>query len=373
MANKNQLIRYLSIDEMLRNRQKNFPTKAAIIAIIEERTDKEYSASSLEKDLRAMRDGFFAPIEFNNVERGYFYGTKNKGKDRKITYELDLEYRFLSISLSKNDVFALNLAESVLQGFKDVGILSGFSDAVDKVMDAVEIRKQLGNDQKKNAIVQLSTPTYTKGRELLSDLVRAINEGKQVNFIYYKFANQANLQAENQPQNQAENQAEKQENELLRVAHPYLLKEFKGRWYMIAYTDARKTIQTFGLDRISDLLISQKSAIPPEKHNFSPENYYENCFGVTRKADERIEKIILSFNTFRGNYIKTQPIHHSQQEIINDAQEYRISLDLMINFDLIMEILSYGDDVKVLEPMRLVDEMKNILQKTLNKYIVSSE
>ncbi len=357
MANKNQLIRYLSIDEMLRNRQKNFPTKAAIIAVIEERTDKEYSASSLEKDLRAMRDGFFAPIEFNNVERGYFYGTKNKGKDKKITYELDLEYRFLSISLSKNDVFALNLAESVLQGFKDVGILSGFSDAVDKVMDAVEIRKQLGNDQKKNAIVQLSTPTYTKGRELLSDLVRAINEGKQVNFIYHKFANQA----------------EKQENELLRVAHPYLLKEFKGRWYMIAYTDARKTIQTFGLDRISDLLISQKSAIPPEKHNFSPENYYENCFGVTRKADERIEKIILSFNTFRGNYIKTQPLHHTQQELINDAQEYRISLDLMINFDLIMEILSYGDDVKVLEPARLIEKMKEILQKTLNRYIVSSE
>ncbi len=358
MANKNQLIRYLSIDEMLRNRQKNFPTKAAIIAIIEERTDKEYSASSLEKDLRAMRDDFFAPIEFNNVERGYFYGTKTKGKDKKAIYELDLEYRFLSISLSKNDVFALNLAESVLQGFKDVGILSGFSDAVDKVMDAVEIRKQLGNDQKKNAIVQLSTPTYTKGRELLSDLVRAINEGKQVNFIYNKFANQANLPAE------------KQENDLLRVAHPYLLKEFKGRWYMIAYTDARKTIQTFGLDRMSDLLISQKSAIPPEKHNFSPENYYENCFGVTRKADERIEKIILSFNTFRGNYIKTQPIHHSQQELINDAQEYRISLDLMINFDLIMEILSYGDDVKVLEPTRLIEKMKEILQKTLSKYEV---
>ena len=76
---------------MLRNRQKNFPTKAAIIGIIEERTDKEYSASSLEKDLRAMRDDFFAPIEFNNVERGYFYGTKVKGKGKKTSYELDLE------------------------------------------------------------------------------------------------------------------------------------------------------------------------------------------------------------------------------------------------------------------------------------------
>ncbi len=364
MANKNQLIRYLSIDEMLRNRQKNFPTKTAIIALIEERTDKEYSASSLEKDLRAMRDDFFAPIEFNNVERGYFYGTKNKGKNQKTIYELDLEYRFLSISLSKNDVFALNLAESVLQGFKDVGILGGFSDAIDKVMDAVEIRKQLGNDQKKNAIVQLSTPTYTKGRELLSDLVRAINEGKQVNFIYHKFANQSN----NQPENITANITENLEKDLLRTAHPYLLKEFKGRWYMIAYIEAKETIQTFGLDRMSDLLISTKSAIPPEKHNFSPENYYENCFGITRKLDERIEHIVLSFNTFRGNYIKTQPIHSSQKEIINDTQEYRISLDLMINFDLIMEILSYGDDVKVLEPTRLVTDMKNILQKTLNKY-----
>jgi len=54
LANKNQLLRYLIIDEMLRNKQRKYPSKDEIITNIQERTDKNYSNSALEKDLKAM-------------------------------------------------------------------------------------------------------------------------------------------------------------------------------------------------------------------------------------------------------------------------------------------------------------------------------
>ncbi len=139
MPNKNQLLRYLIIYELLRNRQHKFPTKERIIETIQERTDTDYSVSAFEKDLKIMREQFGAPIEFHNLERGYFYGYKQKNKRGEIHYEIDREYRFMSISLSQKDLVALNFAESILQSFKNSQIFEDFSDAINKVLDAVEV------------------------------------------------------------------------------------------------------------------------------------------------------------------------------------------------------------------------------------------
>ncbi|MGD1842465.1 MAG: helix-turn-helix transcriptional regulator [Thermonemataceae bacterium] len=345
MANKNQLLRYLIIDEMLRNRQRKYPSKQDIIETITERTDRDYSDSSLEKDLRAMRTHFNAPIEFHNGRRGYFYGWKEKNRLGDMLYEEDKDYRFMSISLSKKDVIALNLAESVLEGFKGMGLLEGFSDAVDKVLDVVEIGKQLDDGEKsKKSVIQFDTPSYVKGRELLAMLVKAIQEQKQVSFEYQKFNS---------------------EERSVRKVHPYLLKEFKGRWYLVCYED--DMIKNFGLDRMANVTLLEKSAIPPEKVGFNAAEHFKYCYGIA-KLSETPDKIILSFSRFYANYIKTQPIHPTQKELISNEEEYRISLEIIINPELISLLLSFGPSLKVISPQKLVDLMKEELEKTLNMY-----
>ncbi|MFN3316761.1 MAG: helix-turn-helix transcriptional regulator, partial [Raineya sp.] len=326
-------MRYLTIDEMLRNKQRKYPSKEEIIATIQERTDKNYSDSSLEKDFKAMRSQFGAPIEFHNLYRGYFYGYKNKNKRGEMSYEEDTEYKFMSISLSQKDLIALNFAESVLQSFRDTPIFAEFSDAINKVLDAVEINKQLKDTaQERKNFVQTENAGYTEGRKWLSDILSAIKSQKQIRFAYKKFS-----------QTQSEE----------RILHPYLLKEFKGRWYVIGYNPEKQRTATFALDRIMSLEISSLSVMYPEKIGFEAETFYDNCFGITRLQDEKVEHIVLSFTPFWSDYLKTKPLHHTQKILVDDAQEFRISLELIINYDLLTELLSYGSSLQVLAPTRL--------------------
>ncbi|MDW8295911.1 MAG: WYL domain-containing protein, partial [Raineya sp.] len=325
-----------------------FPSKEHIIETIQERTGLAYSASAFEKDLKIMREQFGAPIEFHNLERGYFYGYKQKNKKGGMRYEMDNEYRFMSISLSQKDLVALNFAESVLQGFKHSQIFEDFADAINKVLDAVEVGKQLKDSPRKmQDFIQPENATYPKGRKWLGDILWAIKNYKQIHFAYKKFT-----------------QTEAEE----RILHPYLLKEFKGRWYVIGYYPEKERIATFALDRIQSLKISDFSVLYPEKLGFEPESFYQNCFGITRLQEEQVEHIVLSFSPFVGYYLKSKPLHQTQKILVDNEQEFRISVELIINPDLVSELLSYGRNLKVLAPERLRQIIREELEKNLNNY-----
>lgn len=88
-------------------------------------------------------------------------------------------------------------------------------------------------------------------------------------------------------------------------------------------------------------------------------NFDTNCSSVKflfRKTDiNQVEEIILSFEPFQGKYIKTLPLHETQQVIVDDENELQIRLKLYLTHDLVMELLSYGSTLKVIKPKVLAD------------------
>jgi predicted DNA-binding transcriptional regulator YafY len=151
-----------------------------------------------------------------------------------------------------------------------------------------------------------------------------------------------------------------------RVAEPYGLKEFKGRWYLIARDQKDSSIKTFGLDRIQDLVITRKRFDAPK--NFNANTLFKNCFGIINPADGKVENIILSFDSFQGKYIKSFPLHETQQLLVDNEKEVRIGLSLHVTHDLVMELLSYGDTVVVIKPTSLRKNLRAIGNATLNHY-----
>jgi len=87
---------------------------------------------------------------------------------------------------------------------------------------------------------------------------------------------------------------------------------------------------------------------------------FRYCFGVINLDDVPPQEIILSFAPEQGKYIKSYPIHESQEVLADDDHELRIKLTLFITHDLVMEILSYGMSVKVISPEQLVHEVNAI-------------
>jgi predicted DNA-binding transcriptional regulator YafY len=149
-----------------------------------------------------------------------------------------------------------------------------------------------------------------------------------------------------------------------RTVEPLALKESHHRWYLIAKDRKDKKIKTFGLDRISNLIFDkQKFEYPKE---FSADDMFYNSFGVITEGST--QNIILSFDADQKKYLGSLKIHHSQRELLNDQHEFRISLKMKITYDLIKEILSYGDAVEVLEPKLLRAELRKIAKRTLKHY-----
>ncbi len=151
-----------------------------------------------------------------------------------------------------------------------------------------------------------------------------------------------------------------------REVEPYALKEFKSRWYLLAKDLKDEKTKTFGLDRIAELEIGKKRFEWPL--DFNVNKLFENSFGIINPTDGKCEEVTLSFEAFQGKYIKSFPLHHSQQVLEDNEDETIIKLSVNITYDFVMELLSYGDRVKIISPASLKKSICENYANALNQY-----
>ncbi len=95
---------------------------------------------------------------------------------------------------------------------------------------------------------------------------------------------------------------------------------------------------------------------------------FRNCFGIIGPSGHELQEVVLSFTQFQGKYIKSLPLHESQEILIDHEEELRIRLRLYVTHDFFMEILSYGDTVKVIQPDNLIQDLITSYRKALLQY-----
>jgi len=150
------------------------------------------------------------------------------------------------------------------------------------------------------------------------------------------------------------------------VGEPYAVKEFKNRWYLIIKEKHENFYTTFGLDRITDFEITNQKF--QKKADFDIKEAFRNNYGIMTYWGEKPVEIVLQFEPLQGKYVKSLPLHHSQQVLVDMPNELQISLYLIPTFDFRMELLSYGNSVKVLKPESLKNELIEIYKKALEQY-----
>lgn len=105
-----------------------------------------------------------------------------------------------------------------------------------------------------------------------------------------------------------------------------------------------------------------------EPAGFNAKEHFRNSFGINVPYDDEPQEIILSFDPVQGKYLKSQPLHESQEILLDTEKELRLRITVYVTHDLVMELLSFGDNVKVVKPEGLVDELTRILQRSLKNY-----
>ena len=213
-----------------------------------------------------------------------------------------------------------------------------------RMMEAFEMFNSLNLAQDLTPFIYLEK-RRPQGTENLYGLLHAIKNRLQIKFTYQKFWEEELSQ---------------------RLVEPYALKEFKNRWYIMAKDSKDNNIKSFALDRLTNLEITNLNYQYPD--NYSIEQSYRYCFGIISPNDEEPQDIILSFDPFQGKYIKTLPLHDTQQVLVDNDEEMKIKLKLCLTHDLVMELLSFGDNLKVIEPKSLADQIKQAHEKAYRQY-----
>lgn len=185
-----------------------------------------------------------------------------------------------------------------------------------------------------------------EGIHNLKHLLQAIKTNKVITFTHYNF--------------HKDSYSEKN-------IYPYLLKEYMNRWYIIGLNDVNnETFITYGIDRISNLNVTDE--IFKKNDDLHPSSLFANIIGLDY-SESNMEEVILKYTPNQAKYIKTLPLHHSQEVLKEDENEVIIKIKVKPNFELIQKILIHGSKVEVIKPISLRNTIKETLQQTLNNYI----
>ena len=150
------------------------------------------------------------------------------------------------------------------------------------------------------------------------------------------------------------------------VFHPYLLKEYRNRWFVLGIRADSEKLQNLALDRIQQVA---KSGIPyRENDQYDFQNYYADVIGVTVNENVRAQEVHLFIRRGDAPYVITKPLHHSQKVLETGKEGITVSIKVQLNFELERLILGFGENMRVLKPERLRERIQSKLQQAAEQY-----
>ena len=327
-ANKSALLRYHIIDSCLTNNQRKFPRMEYIVEKIEEQLQTSLSNSMFTKDIDSMRRIYSAPIQYDRVQKGYHY--------------TEPDFSISKFPLTHEEIEALDFSTALFQQLKHTKIFYHFETAINKVIEGYRISKIIGKSE--TQLLQVEEPVKAEDSKWLEPILKAIINRTCLTITYHGFG-----------------KPEKQH-----IISPYLLKEYRNRWYTIGYSAKAKNILVLALDRITSTEINKENFITDK--DFTPESFFKYSFGITQINDGKAELVELLFTAQQAPYIISQPLHHSQQILCNNDKGLHIQLLVYLTPELLMAILSYGAEVKVLAPQTLIELISLRIKQMNNLY-----
>src|SRR5687767_3185365 len=258
-VNRNALIRFRTIDTCLRNRQRRWTLEDLIEACSDalyeyEGIDKGVSRRSIQMDIQFMRSdklGYNAPIIV--LEKKYY------------TYE-DPDYSIINIPLTDQDLGKLTEVVEILKQFKGFSHFQELSGMVQRLENKIYAART-----NTEPVIDFEKNENLKGLEHIETLYQAIIKKCTVELCYQSFkARSANTF----------------------IFHPYYLKEYRNRWFVIGVKKKKTPILTLALDRIVSIGECDSAYVPKDKDLMLPA-FFNDVLGVTVNPDGKTERILL--------------------------------------------------------------------------------
>jgi predicted DNA-binding transcriptional regulator YafY len=327
-VNKEQFKRFMKIDDKIKNGK-----KATVKQLLEAWNNsvsddhEKVTERTIYNDLKKM------PV--------VFAGAIIEEDNKRYSY-VDHSFSIKKLNLNENDETLLGLISMTLQNFENTEIYKKYNKLKKKVLQ--DISK--GENTKYNFIL----PELSHGKsgyEWIETLFEAINKQETIDIIYQKHGQL--------PSNKS--------------LSPYLLKENRKRWYLIAYDHAenRKCTKVYALDKIRDVKESEINYY--RDPFFNAQDYFKYTYGIFHDLVNKPINVVLDFTGTYIEQLKNHPLMATQKNTLMKAGKVlRVELELYYSYEIIREILSYGSSVKVISPENIAIEVKKAALKLAEQY-----
>lgn len=328
-TNKNAQFRYRVIDRCLQNRGREWTLQDLIDEISDQMGEqfgnyKGISKRTVQYDINLMRSepprGFDAPIGC---------------EDSKYFYE-DPAFSIIDHPLIDSDIEQIQEAITILKQFKGLPHFKGLEQVIYKI-------EGQANTYGRQEFIHFERNEDVAGLKWLENLYNSILNQQVLEIEYQSF---------------------KAEISKKEVVHPYLLKEYRNRWFLLGYNENFELISNYALDRIIDIQIKNKKF--RENTDIDPDSYFCNIIGVSVPEDQEPIEIKFWASLEQAPYLVTKPIHHSQKILEENKDGSIFQIYVIPNFELEQVFLGFGERVNILDPqwwsLILKERIKNALR-----------
>lgn len=331
---KNALIRYKTIDRCLSNPYRRWTLEDLVVACSEalyeaEGIGKGVSVRTVQADLQMMRSdklGYNAPIEVY---------------DHKFYRYSDPDFSITNMPLSANDIEVLKESVETLRQLVDFDQFAEMSDVVNRLQEKIAVYSQ-----RQKPIVHFDTVPTLKGIQYLSSIYGFIKSHQTLRITYRSFSARRDQTFD---------------------IYPYLLKEFRNRWFLFGARAKDMKMFNFALDRI--ISIQPIELEWKDKPEFDSAHFFDDVIGVSKNIGNRPCLIRLWADRVQRDYILTKPIHQSQQLLEQHSDgSIEFTINVVVNFELYSVLLSYGPGLKVISPGFVRTYMSNQVRELFHLY-----
>lgn len=332
-ANKNAVTRYYILDELLSNRYHNYSTED-LLKLVNERLEElgqdSVSRRTIEYDLEYLENEgpFLAEIEHYQID---------EVSERTLKTVKKSCHRYADPSFS---IFKKEMTDDEKYLLKEALSLLGQFDGLPNLDGLETLRK--GLDVKTDRQIISFTKNPLENSNLLGEIFTAISQKQVIELHYHTF--------------------EVPDEDRMVELHPYLLREYNRRWYLIAAATDGKLLN-FALDRIDKVVPLPAKKYKPYTGDLNER--FEDIIGVTLYEERPLLEIVFWVSDRSKDYVATKPIHESQHWLRDEKESdlrqrypklrggYFFSIECIENYELIRELTSFGEDLVLLSPKEI--------------------
>jgi predicted DNA-binding transcriptional regulator YafY len=294
----------------------------------------EVSAATLKRDLAYMRDRLKVPIIFDKELSGYRLDEQGKG----VAYELP------GLWFSSQEIYALMTMQQLLSNLDTGGILgphikpllsrlSVLLETADNTVDQVQKRVKVENLGARHHDL-----------DLFQVVGSALINRKRLLIKYYSRGTNEISEREVSPQ---------------RLIH------YRGNWYLDTWCHLRNDLRSFAVDAIKSAVLSDEKAVDVSEDKLN--EVLGAGYGIF--SGKNVQWATLHFTPERARWVADERWHSKQKSKFLKDGTYELKVPYSDHRELIMDILKYGADIKVVEPDSLRKIVANTLKAAIGNYM----